>query len=86
MVTCQKIIRRIDIEQVDQSVECFFRQFLALLIQTFFVFLDREADDGIRTHEEVFLVRAGNEAVFVAEFPVLAAELFEFGGIHMLMS
>lgn len=52
--------RRVDIEELDQAVEHLFRKFLALLIQAFLVFLHREADYGILSHEEVFTVRAGH--------------------------
>ena len=60
------IHRRVDIEELDQAVKCLLGELLALLIQAFLILPDREADYGILAHEEVFTVRAGDEAVLKA--------------------
>jgi len=45
-------------------------------------FPDREADDGVLAHEEVFTVRAGDETALLAVSPATAAILFKFGEFH----
>ena len=69
----QEVVRRVNIEQVDQAVEGLLAQFLPLLVQAFLVFLDWEADHSIGTHEEVFTVRPGDDTILVAKFPALTA-------------
>jgi hypothetical protein len=71
----QTIWGRIHIEEIDQPIKHLFRQFLALLIEAFFVFLHREADHGVLPHKDMFFVGAGDEAV--AGFTV--------GGVHKLL-
>jgi hypothetical protein len=77
-----EIHRWVDIEELDQPVEHLFTQNLSLLIEAFLVFPDREADDGVLAHEEVFTVRAGDETALLAVSPATAAILFKFGEFH----